>query len=57
MGKLLIAGKGVDGASSQRLNDKYTGAAYGEMAVASPAQIDSAVEGAVRGEASSALTP
>jgi succinate-semialdehyde dehydrogenase/glutarate-semialdehyde dehydrogenase len=57
MGKLLIAGKWVDGASSQRLNDKYTGAAYGEMAVASPAQVDSAVEGAVRGEARSTLTP
>ncbi len=57
MGQLLIAGGWVDGASSERLHDKYTGAAYGDMAVASPAQVEAAVAGAVRGQERATLTP
>jgi acyl-CoA reductase-like NAD-dependent aldehyde dehydrogenase len=56
-GQLLIAGEWVDGASSERLDDKYSGAAYGEMAVASHAQVDAAIEGAVRGQRDDTLTP
>ena len=57
MGQLLIAGAWVDGVSTQSLTDKYTGAAYGEMAVASAAQVASAVTGAVQGQRDSKLTP
>ena len=57
MGQLLIAGEWVDGTSAERLHDKYTGAAYGDMAVASPAQVAAAVAGAVRGQERATLTP
>ena len=47
MGKLLIGGEWVDGIASQVLRDKFAGEPYGDMAVASPAQVDLAVTGAV----------
>ena len=40
-----------------RLTDKYSHAAFGEMAVASHAQVDDAVAGAVAGFAASTLAP
>jgi acyl-CoA reductase-like NAD-dependent aldehyde dehydrogenase len=57
MSKLLIGGNWVDGESSSPLKDKFTGAVYGEMAVASQAQVEAAVSGAVRGQQASALAP
>lgn len=57
MSKLLINGQWVDGVSSQSLTDKYHGAVYGEMAVASPAQVDQAVAGALAGQRDSTLSP
>ena len=45
MSKLLIGGEWVEGASSEPLRDKYKGAVYGEMAVASAEQVDAAVAG------------
>ena len=56
-GQLLIAGQWVAGATRQTLRDKYDGAVYGEMAVASPEQVSAAVAGAVAGQARSTLTP
>ena len=57
MSKLLIGGSWVDGESSQPLRDKYAGAVYGEMAVASAAQVEAAVSGAVAGQQASKLAP
>jgi acyl-CoA reductase-like NAD-dependent aldehyde dehydrogenase len=57
MSKLLIGGKWVDGESTQTLREKFAGAVYGEMAVASPAQVEAAVAGAVSGQAASKLAP
>lgn len=57
MSKLLIGGNWVDGESSSPLKDKFTGAVYGEMAVASHAQVEAAVSGAVRGQQACALAP
>ena len=57
MSKLLIGGSWVDGESSQPLRDKYAGAVYGEMAVASAAQVEMAVSGAVAGQQASKLAP
>jgi acyl-CoA reductase-like NAD-dependent aldehyde dehydrogenase len=57
MSKLLIEGQWVDGVSVDKLTDKYKGAVYGEMAVASSAQIDRAVAGAVAGFQASKLQP
>lgn len=57
MSKLLIGGEWVDGESSQTLTDKFTGAIYGEMAVASATQVDAAVTGAVAGQLASKLAP
>ena len=57
MSKLLIGGSWVDGESSQPLCDKYAGAVYGEMAVASAAQVEMAVSGAVAGQQASKLAP
>jgi succinate-semialdehyde dehydrogenase/glutarate-semialdehyde dehydrogenase len=57
MSKLLIGGKWVDGESSSSLQDKFTGAVYGEMAIASHAQVEAAVSGAVLGQQACALTP
>lgn len=55
--KLLIGGKWVDGASFDRLTDKYNYAVFGEMAVASLAQVDEAVSGVVAGFAASKPSP
>lgn len=57
MSKLLIDGEWVAGESTQNLTDKYTGAVYGEMAVASAAQVEAAVTGAVAGQGTSKLAP
>jgi acyl-CoA reductase-like NAD-dependent aldehyde dehydrogenase len=57
MCRLLIDGKWVDGESIQQLTDKYKGAVYGEMAVASAAQVEQAVSGALAAVRASALTP
>ena len=57
MEQLLIAGQWVPGASSQALTDKYDGAVYGEMAVASAEQVTAAVAGAAQGQLQSTLTP
>ena len=57
MAQLLIGGAWVDGASSQPLTDKFTGAVYGEMAVASAAQVEAAVTGAVAAQAAARLSP
>jgi succinate-semialdehyde dehydrogenase/glutarate-semialdehyde dehydrogenase len=56
-GRLLVAGEWIDGASRQVLRDKFDGAAYGEMAVASREQVDAAVAGAVRGAQRAGLAP
>lgn len=57
MSKLLIAGNWVDGASSDHLKEKYRGNEYGQMAVASPEQVQAAVTGAVAGQLASRLSP
>lgn len=57
MSKLLIAGRWVDGASSENLADKYTGKVYAAMSVASAEQIEAAVDGAVAGQLASTLLP
>ncbi|HEY6630355.1 MAG TPA: aldehyde dehydrogenase family protein [Rhizobiaceae bacterium] len=57
MSKLLINGEWVDGESVDTLVDKYGGRAFGTMAVASEAQVDSAVAGAVAGQRESTLSP
>lgn len=57
MTKLLIGGEWVDGASTQQLTDKYSAAVYGEMAVASAAQVEAAVTGAVAAQQASRLAP
>jgi succinate-semialdehyde dehydrogenase/glutarate-semialdehyde dehydrogenase len=57
MSKLLIAGEWVAGATSQRLVDKYTGEAYGEMGVASAEQVTAAVTGALQGFEQDQLAP
>jgi succinate-semialdehyde dehydrogenase/glutarate-semialdehyde dehydrogenase len=56
-GQLLIAGQWVDGTGRESLKDKYDGTVYGEMALASAAQVEAAVTGAVRGQQQSSLTP
>lgn len=57
MSQLLINGAWVAGESVDRLTDKYRGAAFGEMQVASAAQVDAAVAGAVEGQRASELGP
>ncbi|WP_322102304.1 aldehyde dehydrogenase family protein [Paraburkholderia sp. J41] len=57
MSQLLIGGRWVDGESTQPLTDKYHGREYARMAVASPAQVDQAVEGALAGFRESTLSP
>jgi acyl-CoA reductase-like NAD-dependent aldehyde dehydrogenase len=57
MSKLLIGGKWVDGESVQTLTDKYHGREYGQMAVASLAQVNEAVDGALAGFRESTLSP
>jgi succinate-semialdehyde dehydrogenase/glutarate-semialdehyde dehydrogenase len=57
MSQLLIGGKWVDGESSQPLTDKYHGREYGRMAVASPEQVNRAVDGALAGLRESTLSP
>src|SRR5215211_3930285 len=57
MSRLLINGQWVDGESSQRLTDKFRGAVYGEMAVASRGQVEEAVSGALAAVRASTLGP
>lgn len=57
MAQLLIGGCWVDGESVQQFRDKFTGAVYGEMALASAAQVEAAVTGAVAAQAASKLAP
>jgi len=57
MSQLLIDGRWVDGVSTDRLTDKYKGAVFGEMAVASPQQVELAVTGALAAVQSSQLKP
>jgi succinate-semialdehyde dehydrogenase/glutarate-semialdehyde dehydrogenase len=57
MSQLLIDGRWVDGISTDRLTDKYKGAVFGEMAVASPQQVELAVTGALAAVQSSQLKP
>lgn len=57
MSQLLIGGRWVDGESTQPLTDKYHGREYARMAVASPAQVDQAVDGALAGFRESTLSP
>jgi succinate-semialdehyde dehydrogenase/glutarate-semialdehyde dehydrogenase len=57
MSRLLINGRWVDGESTQVLTEKYRGEAYGEMAVASVAQVSQAVAGAAAAAQASTLTP
>lgn len=56
-GKLLIGGDWVEGASVDALRDKYRGAVFGQMAVASAQQVDEAVTGALAGMKTSKLQP
>ncbi|WP_343675635.1 aldehyde dehydrogenase family protein [Paraburkholderia heleia] len=57
MSQLLIGGKWVDGESAQSLTDKYHGREYARMAVASPEQVNQAVDGALAGLRASTLSP
>ena len=57
MSQLLIDGHWVDGVSTDKLKDKYRGLTFGEMAVASAAQVDQAVAGAGAAVETSKLTP
>lgn len=57
MSKLLIAGRWADGASTDRLVDKFRGDVFGEMAVASLEQVDEAVGAAKAAVEASTLTP
>jgi succinate-semialdehyde dehydrogenase/glutarate-semialdehyde dehydrogenase len=57
MSRLLIEGQWVDGVTAERLTDKYSGGAFGEMAVASPDQVERAVTGALAAVQSSQLKP
>src|SRR5258708_18346667 len=57
MSRVLIDGRWVDGASTERLTDKYRGARFGEMAVASAEQVELAVRGALAAVQSSQLKP
>jgi succinate-semialdehyde dehydrogenase/glutarate-semialdehyde dehydrogenase len=57
MSKLLINGAWVDGETRQTLTDKYRGEPFGEMAVASPAQVDAAIAGACEGFRRFKLSP
>ena len=57
MSQLLIKGQWVDGESTQTLTEKFRGRVYGQMAVASAAQVDEAVTGALAGVHASSLSP
>lgn len=57
MSQLLIGGRWVDGVSADRLTDKFRGEVFGEMAVASPEQVEQAVAGGLAGFEASKLTP
>jgi succinate-semialdehyde dehydrogenase/glutarate-semialdehyde dehydrogenase len=57
MSQLLIKGQWVDGESTQTLTEKFRGRFYGQMAVASAAQVDEAVTGALAGVHASSLSP
>ncbi|KGF71274.1 aldehyde dehydrogenase [Hoeflea sp. BAL378] len=57
MSKLLIKGDWVEGETVDVLADKYAGKPFGEMAVATAAQVDQAVAGAVEGQRLDKLSP
>jgi succinate-semialdehyde dehydrogenase/glutarate-semialdehyde dehydrogenase len=57
MGKLLIDGEWVDGISSQQLTERFSGAIYDEMAVASATQVEAAVTGLVAAQLASKVAP
>ena len=57
MSRLLIDGEWVNGESTQRLTDKYRDKPYGEMAVASAAQVEQAVGAAAQAVKASTLSP
>lgn len=57
MSKLLIAGRWCEGESIDTLRDSFSGTAYGEMHVASAAQVEDAVSGAVEAAAELDLGP
>jgi acyl-CoA reductase-like NAD-dependent aldehyde dehydrogenase len=57
MSRLLIDGRWVNGASTERLTDKYKGAVFGEMAIAAAEQVELAVTGALAAVQSSQLKP
>jgi acyl-CoA reductase-like NAD-dependent aldehyde dehydrogenase len=57
MSRLLIDGDWVDGESVQPLADKYRGRAYGEMALASAAQVEQAVGSALAAVKAFPLSP
>jgi succinate-semialdehyde dehydrogenase/glutarate-semialdehyde dehydrogenase len=55
--RLLIGGAWIDGEASETLHDRYHGQAIGEMSVASPAQVDTAVAGACAAVVDEHLAP
>lgn len=55
--KLLIGGNWVEGSSTEILRDRYRGQEFGSMGVASTAQVEAAVDGAVTAFTSSPLHP
>ena len=57
MAKLLIDGEWTAGESVQPLTDKYRGRVYGEMALASPAQVERAVGAALAAVKAGAPAP
>ncbi|MDO9436908.1 aldehyde dehydrogenase family protein [Hydrogenophaga sp.] len=56
-GQLLIDGQWVNGESTDTLRDKYDGQVYGDMAVASAAQVTQAIGALVAGQANTSLAP
>jgi len=57
MEKLLIGGKWVDGISNQVLREKFSDVPYGEMAIASSAQVELSVTGALLASRTAILAP
>jgi succinate-semialdehyde dehydrogenase/glutarate-semialdehyde dehydrogenase len=57
MSKLLINGEWVAGDGTESVLDKYTGEPFGEMAVASPEQVEAAISGVSTGFETAQLSP
>lgn len=57
MSELLIGGEWVEGESVDELRDKFHGRVYARMQVASDAQVEDAISGALDGVAASTLSP